>query len=373
MKKTIASFNIDYQQVLDENGVVDQSLMPNLTESQIKELYHLMKLTRIFDEKLFLLQRSGKIGTYAQVKGQEAQVATGFILDKEDWIAPSFREMGVYIARGVNRAQIVQAWKGDVRANTADPKTARCLPVAVPIATQCLHACGLAWASKLRGEKSACVTYLGDGGTSEGDFYEALNFAGVFKLPVIIYCQNNQWAISTPRSKQSAAQTIAQKAIAAGVEAIQIDGNDVIGVYKAMQDALARARNGQGPTLIEAMTFRMGDHTTSDDSSKYRDPKLVEEWTSKDPLLRLEKYFQKIGTWSDDYGKWVTDECNKEAEAAITEALAMPPPPPENLFAHIYEKLTADLEEEQAEVLATITEQKSQTQLANASTNGGAK
>jgi len=370
MKKTLATFTVEYQQVMDEEGNVDQLLMPNLTESQIKELYHLMKLARTFDEKLFLLQRSGKVGTYAQIKGQEAQVATGYILQKTDWIAPSFREMGVYIARGADRVKIVQGWKGDVRANEDDPKTARSLPVAVPIATQCLHACGIAWASKLRGEKDVCVTYIGDGGTSEGDFYEALNFAGELKLGVIIYCQNNQWAISTPRTKQTAAQTIAQKAIAAGINCIQIDGNDVIGVYKAMSDAIARGRSGEGPTLIEAITFRMGDHTTSDDASKYRDPKLVEEWKIKDPLLRLEKYFKKIGTWSDDYGKFVVAECEKEAEAAITAALAIAPPSPKNLFAHVYETLPPDLVEEEAEVLSDVETRKSL--YANTTKTGGA-
>ncbi|HLP79490.1 MAG TPA: pyruvate dehydrogenase (acetyl-transferring) E1 component subunit alpha [Acidobacteriota bacterium] len=343
VRTTIGNFSIEYSQVLDEQGNIDSSLAPQLSESQIKELYHLMKLTRTFDEKFFLLQRSGKIGTYAQVKGQEgAQIGSGFALAKEDWMVPSFREMGVYITRGVNRAKLVQAWRGDVRAFEGEVHNTRDLPVAIPIASQCLHAAGIAWASKIKKEKSAAIAYFGDGATSEGDFHEALNFAGEFKLPVVFFCQNNQWAISTPRTKQTAAPSIAQKAIAYGIRGIQIDGNDVLGVYAATKDALERAYRGEGPTLIEAMTFRMGDHTTSDDSSKYRSPELVKQWEAKDPLLRLELYFKKIGTWSDDYGKWVASECEKEVAAAIDAGLAITAPPVENLFAHVFEKPTPD-------------------------------
>jgi pyruvate dehydrogenase E1 component alpha subunit len=373
VQKEVGSFSVTYTQVLSEDGSVDSSLMPQLSEDQIKEMYHLMKLTRTFDEKFFLLQRSGKIGTYAQVKGQEAcQIGSGMAIQKTDWIAPSFREMGVYITRGVDRVKLVQSWRGDVRAFEADPKTARDLPVAIPIASQCLHACGIAWASKIRNEKDVTVTYFGDGATSEGDFHEALNFAAEFKLPVIFFCQNNQWAISTPRTHQTASATIAQKSIGYGMPGFQVDGNDVLGVYKVVSEAVARARNGEGPTLIEALTFRMGDHTTSDDSSKYRSPELTKEWEAKDPLLRLENYFKKIGTWHDDYGKWVADECEKEVNTAIEAGLAIPQPGPENLFAHIF----ADMPQDYTDELAMIHEELKQKNSASSqeqNQNGGAQ
>jgi pyruvate dehydrogenase E1 component alpha subunit len=376
VSKILHTFTVEYTQTLDENGTVDQSRMPNVTEGQIKEMYHLMKLTRQFDEKLFALQRSGKIGTFAQVKGQEAcQIGSGMALNKDDWVAPSFREFGVFITRGVDRVKLVQGWNGDNRAFEADPATCRNLPVAIPIASQCLHACGLAWAEKIKGTKNIAITYLGDGGTSEGDFHEALNFAGEYKLPIVIFCQNNQWAISTPRNKQTASETIAQKAIAYGIRGIQIDGNDVLGVYKTTQEAIERARNGEGPTLIEAMTFRMGDHTTSDDAQKYRDPRLVEEWASKDPILRLEKYFQQIGTWSDDYKVWVEEENRKEIEDAVAKALAIGAPPPEDLIKHIFKTPPKHLLDDLALVNQEIAEKKQVTQTAtpNTATSGGSQ
>ncbi|MFT7616164.1 MAG: pyruvate dehydrogenase E1 component alpha subunit [Candidatus Woesearchaeota archaeon] len=302
-----------------------------------------MKLTRVLDEKLFNMQRSGKIGTYAQVKGQEgAQLGSGFALEKTDWFVPSFREMGVFIARGADRGKIVQGWNGDTRAFAA-PEGGRDLSISIPIASQCLHAAGIAWASKIRNEKNATIVYFGDGATSEGDFHEAMNFAAAFALPIVFFCQNNQWAISTPRSAQTHSQTIAQKSIAYGMPGIQVDGNDALGVYKVTQEALGRARNGEGPTLIEALTFRMGDHTTSDDSSKYRDEAKTKEWESKDPLLRMEKYFQNIGTWDDDYKKWVEETVTKEVEEAVEKGLAVEPPTPDQMFEDVFVNVPADI------------------------------
>jgi len=350
--KILNTFTISYTQTLDENGVVDTDCMPDLSESQIKEMYHLMKLTRQFDEKLFALQRSGKIGTFAQVKGQEAaQIGSASALLKDDWVIPSFREFGVFITRGADRVKLVQGWNGDLRAFEAEPGSKN-LPVAIPIASQCLHACGIAWAEKLRKTKNAAIVYFGDGATSEGDFHEALNFAGVHKIPIVFFCQNNQWAISTPRTKQTASETIAQKAIAYGINGIQVDGNDVLGVYKATQEALERARNGEGPTLIEAITFRMGDHTTSDDSMKYRTPELVKEWEAKDPLLRLEKYFHTLGTWDTEYKAWVTEQNQKEIEEAVEKALALGPPPPEDLVKYIFKEVPKHLQDDLDMVLA---------------------
>jgi pyruvate dehydrogenase E1 component alpha subunit len=345
---------VEYVQVLDEEGKTDQDLQHGLSEDQIKEIYHLMVLTRTFDERLFKLQRSGKIGTYAQVKGQEAsEIASGFALEKEDWVIPSFRELGVLIARGADRVRIVQGWRGDNRA-FHDPDHNPNLPTAIPIASQLLHATGIAWASKLRKEKRAAIVYFGDGATSEGDFHEALNFAADYKIPVIFFCQNNQWAISTPREKQTAAETIAQKAIGYGMKGVQVDGNDALAVYMVTREALERARNGEGPTLIESMTFRMGDHTTSDDSAKYRDPKMVEEWSKKDPVARIQKHFEQLGTWTEEYGQWVQSESDKEVNEAVEAGLTVEGPPPESMFDFIWDVIPDDLQAQKEQLLAEL-------------------
>jgi pyruvate dehydrogenase E1 component alpha subunit len=339
--------------------------MPEISEDTIKEMYHIMRLARTLDEKLFNLQRSGKIGTYAQIKGQEAsEIGSAFALEKDDWVVPSFRELGVMLARGADRSKLVQAWNGDLRA-FEDPVHSRNLPVAIPIASQCLHATGIAWAEKLKKTNSAVIVYFGDGATSEGDFHEALNFASELELPVVFFCQNNQWAISTPRANQTHGKTIAQKAIAYGMTGIQIDGNDVLGVYKATQDALALARQGK-PVLIESITFRMGDHTTSDDSSKYRTPEMIEEWTAKDPLLRLEKYFQKKGLWTEEYNTYVTDEVAKEIEKAVEEGLAKGLPPVENMFEHIFAEMPIHLQKQLVQVKEEIAQKE-------AKANGGSQ
>jgi pyruvate dehydrogenase E1 component alpha subunit len=339
---------VEYFQVLDSEGNVDNSLMPNIPESKIKEIYHLMVLVRTFDEKLFKLQRSGKIGTYAEVRGEEAsEVGSAMALEKEDWMCPSFRETGVFITRGAPRDKIVQAWRGDVRAFKGDKKN---LPVAIPVGSQTLYATGIAWASKLKNEKDITIVYFGDGATSEGDFYEAMNFAGEFKLPIIFFCQNNQWAISTPRKSQSASETIAQKGIASGVYSVQVDGNDAVGVYKITKEAVDRARNGEGPTLIESITYRMGDHTTSDDSSRYRTEEEVKYWLARDPLLRLEKYFRNINTWNDEYGRWVKETCEKEVDEAIAKALAIEKPGPDELFDYVYAVMPKELQEQKKEL-----------------------
>src|SRR3989338_1146392 len=223
-------------QVVDEEGNADAALMPKLDKEMIKRMYRLMVLTRVLDEKLFKLQRSGKAGTVAQVKGQEAQIGSALALEKNDWVTPSFRELGIYLARGVDPVKMVQAVRGDVRC--AEEKVpSRNLPMCIPIATQCIYATGIAWAAKLKGDKDVVVAYFGDGATSEGDFHEGMNFAARYKAPVIFFCQNNQWAISTPCAIQTASDTLAQKAIAYGMPGIQIDGNDIIGVYKATKDA----------------------------------------------------------------------------------------------------------------------------------------
>lgn len=305
-----------------------------------------MRLAREFDKKLFNLQRSGKIGTYAQVEGEEAsEIGSAFALQDDDWFVPSFRETGVYLVRGANRSKLVQAWNGDVRA-LKDDDSHNNLPPSIPIASQLPHAAGIAWASKLKDENAATIVYFGDGATSEGDFHEALNFAGTQNLPVVFWCQNNQWAISTPREKQTKSETLAQKGHAYGVDCVQVDGNDVLGTYKVAKEALEKARVGGGPTLVESVTYRLGDHTTSDDSGRYRDEDEVDEWRQRDPIHRLKEYFEHRDMWDEDYASWVDDEVSKEVQDAVDKGLSRDPPGPGNLFDHIFDEYMPEYQEQ---------------------------
>ena len=358
--KEIQLPNVSYVQVLDHQGNVDQEQFPkDLSEDSVKELYHLMKLLRVFDEKLFHLQRSGKIGTYAQTRGQEAsEIGSGYVLKEQDWFVPSFRELGVYLCRGVDRGALVQAWNGDTRA-FANPEHTHNLPVSIPIASQLLHGTGLAWASKIKKVDEVTIIYFGEGATSEGDFHEALNFASVFNLPVVFFCQRNGWSISTPTSKEMKSETIAQKAVGYDIKGVQVDGNDVLGVYKVTSEAFERARNGEGPTLIESITYRMGDHTTSDDSSKYRNETDMKEWEGKDPLVRLEKYFQNIGTWNEEYGNWVHETVTKEVDEAVEKGFAVEPPRPEQMFEDVYVEMPEILKEQQKELMDELEDKDS--------------
>ncbi len=355
-RKIIKRFEVEYLQILNEEGEMDQSVNPHLEEDMIKEMYHLMLLARTFDDKLFKLQRSGKIGTYAEVKGEEAcQIGSAMATKKTDWFVPAFRELAFALARGADRAKIVQAWNGDARSVLCEGEC-RDLPTAIPIASQLLHATGIAWASQIKKENDATITFFGDGATSEGDFHEALNFAEVFKLPIIFMCQNNGWAISTPTSAQTASETIAQKAIAYGIHGIQVDGNDVFAVYQATKEAMDRAKSGEGATLIECMTYRLGDHTTSDDSLKYRSEEEIKEMWKKEPITRLKLFLQKNNMWDEKYGDWVQEECNKEVEAAVEKGLSFEPPKPEELFTYVFDKMPPDLEKQKNELLEELKE-----------------
>jgi pyruvate dehydrogenase E1 component alpha subunit len=288
-------------QILNENGViVNKSLEPKLSPADLKKIYEYMVLTRIADEKALALQRSGRMGTFAQVLGQEAQVATAFAMKKEDWFFPSFRETGILIARGSPLENFYLLFMGSEEGNRT-PKDVNNFPVSVPVGSQTLHAVGAAWAMKIKKEKCGTVVCFGDGGTSEGDFHEAMNFAGVFKTPTVFICQNNQYAISVPRSRQTASKTIAQKAIAYGFQGVQIDGNDPLSWYVAVKEALDTGRAGNGPTFIEAYTYRMGPHTTADDPTAYRSDAEVKAWEKKDPIKRFQKYLDAKKLWTKSY------------------------------------------------------------------------
>lgn len=345
MLKTIGKFEVKRLEILDVDGGVDGKLMPKLSSKEIKELYEYMVLTRVFDDKALKLQRQGKMGTYASSLGQEASViGSAYALDKEDWVFPSFRENGVYILRGYPLDRLYQFWGGDERGMNI-PKEINMFTVSVPVGTHLLHAVGAAYAFKYKKKKSVSVAYFGDGATSEGDFHEAMNFSGVLKLPIVFICQNNQWAISVPREKQTASKTIAQKAIAYGFEGIQVDGNDIFAVYKATKEALEKARKNI-PTLIECETYRMSDHTTADDASRYRTSKELEEWRKKDPIVRLVKYMQKKKLWDQKYGKQVQSKCEKLVEEAVKKYEKIKPQDKEEIFNYTYGKLTDELEDE---------------------------
>lgn len=350
-EKIAATFEIERISILDENGNFDKSLMPKPSEKQVKDFYEWMMLTRMWDDKAIKLQRQGRLGTYASMLGQEATViGSALALEKTDWVFPAFRETSVYFVRGVPMWQMFQAWGGDERGYNIS-KDINIFPIAIPVGTQTLHAVGAAMAAKLKGDEIAVATYFGDGATSEGDVMEAMNFAGVYQAPVVFINQNNQWAISVPRSKQTHAITLAQKAIAFGFQGIQVDGNDVFAVYKVVSEALAKARAGHGPTFIECLTYRRNNHTTSDDALKYRDEKEVKEWEMKDPIDRLVKYMKKNKIWTEDYGKKVNERIAKEIDDAVEKYEKIELPKPEEIFNYIYDKLTPELEEQKKYML----------------------
>jgi pyruvate dehydrogenase E1 component alpha subunit len=352
MPRTIAKdFRIEWLQILDEHGNCDQSLRPSLTDQQIKKLYEELVFARTFDEKAFKLQREGRLGTYASILGQEAaQVASAFALEPGDWMFPSFREPGASFVRGLPPRMILQYWAGDERGSNI-PEGQNDFPITIPVGTQIPIGAGAAWGAKLRGDKIAVLVYLGDGATSKGDFHEGLNLAGVFSLPVVFFCQNNQWAISVSLTRQTSAQTLAQKAIAYGFPGIQVDGNDAFAVYKATHEALARARAGGGPTFIEAVTYRIGDHTTADDASRYRSKETVEQWKKKDPIDRLIRYMISQGLWDEAYGQQTTANARARVEAAVEELQAIAPPQPKDMFRFIFQEMTEELREQMETLL----------------------
>jgi 2-oxoisovalerate dehydrogenase E1 component alpha subunit len=316
--------------------------------SDLLPLYRAMVLTRTFDEKAVALQRTGRLGTYPSSLGQEAvTVGVGSAMRPDDVLLPSFREQGAQLWRGVGMAELLLYWGGDERGSDfAGPRED--FPICIPVASHAPHAAGVALAFKLRGEERAAVCVMGDGGTSKGDFYEALNLAGVWRLPVVFVINNNQWAISVPCAAQTAAETLAQKGIAAGIEGIQVDGNDVIAVRDTLERSLAKARSGGGATLIEALTYRLGDHTTADDASRYRDDATVAEHWKDEPIGRLRRYLTQLGAWTRDAEERLFADCRVRVEQAVADYLAMPPEGPAAMFDHLYAALPDDLAEQRA-------------------------
>jgi pyruvate dehydrogenase E1 component subunit alpha len=332
-------FQVEYLSILDSEGNLDAALEPDLPDADLKGLYHGMVLARRLDERMVRLQRQGRIGTFAPIKGQEAsQLGTVACLRPTDWMVPSFRETAAMLRRGWPIEKLLLFFSGHLEGGQPAPDQ-RDLPITIPVATQIPHAVGLAYAAQYRGDDAVVMTYFGDGATSEGDFHEALNFAGVWHVPVVFVCQNNQWAISVPLKKQTHSRTIAEKAHAYGFPGIQVDGNDVLAVYAAAREAVERARGGDGPTLIECVTYRLGVHTTADDPTKYRSAEEVAEWERKDPLTRFTAYLQKRNLLEEG----LEDRVDAEIAEAVARFEALPPADALTMFDHVYAQLPPDL------------------------------
>ncbi len=336
----VARFEIHHRRYLDEGGVPVAEL-PEFahTPDKLLELYRGMVLTRLFDDKAVALQRTGKLGTYASTLGQEAAaVAIGSAMQAQDVLFPTYRECGVQLMRGVRMTELFLYWGGDERGmDFVGPR--RDFPVSIVVASHLPHAVGAAFAMQYRNEARAAVAVFGDGATSKGDFYEAINAAGVWKLPVVFIAINNGWAISVPRDKQTACETLAQKAIAAGIHGEQVDGNDAVAVYQVCREALERAYRGEGASLIEALTYRLGDHTTADDAKRYRGADDVERHREVEPLARLKTFLVRSGAWSEEQDRQLRSELQSEVEQAAETYLNSEAPPPEVMFDYLYATL----------------------------------
>jgi pyruvate dehydrogenase E1 component alpha subunit len=356
-RKVLESFNVSYLQILDAEGHLDRDLEPDLPPDSLRLLYRTMVLSRQLDLRMVSLQRQGRMGTFAPLMGQEAaQVGSAFALEPSDWLVPSFREAAAYIMRGLLLKDILLLFMGREEGNVI-PKDQRTLPVNIPVASQLPHAVGLAMAAKIRHDPCAVLVYFGDGATSEGDFHEACNFAGVFQVPLVFLCQNNQYAISVPRERQTRARTLAQKAIAYGFDGIQVDGNDLLAVYVATRDALTRAKAGKGPTLIECVTYRLSMHTTADDPSRYRTKAEEEEWRKHDPIPRFRDYLKGKGLWDEAWQAELEREIDAEVRRAVEEAEADREFDPTDMFDYVFAIKPPYLKTQQEELRAAIRRQ----------------
>lgn len=345
--ETIADFEVQYSQFLDPDGKPSADI-PELAKDtdELLVMYRHMTETRVFDTKAINLQRTGKLGTYASCLGHEAtHTGIAAAMQKDDVLAPSYREYGSMFYRGVTMDEVLLYWGGDERGSDfSGPK--QDFPFCVPIATQCLHAAGVAMAFQLRGEQRCAVSINGDGGTSEGAFYEAMNIAGARKLPVVFMVVNNKWAISLPIEQQTATQTLAQKAVAAGIPGIQVDGNDVIAVRHWVERALDRGRRGDGACLIEAVTYRLSDHTTADDASRYRKDDEVKTAWKVEPLIRLRKYLTDLGVWDDKKEAKLLEDAAAKVDLSVQKYLNTPKAPIESIFDYMYAELPYFLQEQ---------------------------
>jgi pyruvate dehydrogenase E1 component alpha subunit len=349
---------VDYLSILDENGELDTDLEPDISEEILLKLHRSMVLGRKFDERLLNLQRQGRIGTFPPISGQEAaHLGTAAVLEPSDWFVPAFRETAAEIWRGRSLESVITYYNGFGEGAFIPPER-NDLPVSVPVGSQILHAVGLAWAAKYRQTDRVAMAFFGDGATSQGDFHEGLNFAGVFQVPAIFICQNNQWAISIPRTKQTRSKTIAQKALAYGIDGLQVDGNDILATYAAAKEAVDRARSGGGPTLIECVTYRVAVHTTADDPRRYRTDEEVEKWKERDPITRFQKYLVAKGLLSDDKIDAIESAVLDEVQAAVDNAEKQMKTmgDPMHMFEYAYAEMSPFLKEQQEDFARELAE-----------------
>jgi pyruvate dehydrogenase E1 component alpha subunit len=347
--RTVAEFKIDYKQILDPRGEIVAPLPKFAADpAEVLRMYRAMTRVRVFDAKAVNLQRTGQLGTYPSSLGHEAaHIGVGAAMQPEDVLAPVYREFGTQLWRGVTMKEILLYWGGDERGNDFG-RPRHDFAWCVPIATQTLHAAGAAMAFKLRKEPRCALAYIGDGGTSEGAFYEALNLAGARTLPVVFVIVNNGWAISVPVTRQTATQTLAQKAVAAGIPGVQVDGNDVFAVRDTVAEALNAARRGAGPCLIEALTYRLSDHTTADDASRYRSAHEVKEAWALEPLIRMRQYLRNSGAWTEAEEQALLKDCTREVDAAVNEYLNTPKQSTDAMFDTLFAELPLHLREQRA-------------------------
>ncbi len=350
----------DLLRVIDLDGTYDSKLEPKLPADTLLRAYRDLVLVRLLDSRMLSLQRQGRIGFYVPSTGEEAcQVGSALALNKEDWVFPAYREPGCALTRGLDlKLMIAQEYgnsldvnKGRQMPNHFGWKSINYVSASSPVGTQIPHAVGTAWAAKIRGERIVTLVYFGDGATSGNDFHAGMNFAGVFKTPTVFFCKNNQYAISLPLSRQTASKTLAQKALAYGFEGVRIDGNDLLAVYAATKAAVDKARGGSGPTMIEAVTYRVGPHSSSDDPTRYRPKEEVAEWQRQDPVERMRKYLELKGLWSQDREEGLRKELDDLISTTIREVERAPPPALETLFTDVFAELTPALKEQMEEYL----------------------
>jgi pyruvate dehydrogenase E1 component alpha subunit len=358
----VGAFTVNRLQILDEQGLVDKNLEPRLPPEKLILLYKSMCLTREADGRMLKLQRQGRLGTFPPCTGQEAAACgPALAMMENDWFVGAFRDLGLRLMRGMSLAKYFLYHNGFEEGNLGEGNP-RDLPSVVPIATHIPHAVGIAYAMQYRKEKAAVIAMFGDGATSEGDFHEAINFAAVWKSPVVFICQNNHWAISVPLKKQMLSKTIAQKAIAYGVPGIQVDGNDALAMYQATKDALERAYRGEGPTLIEADTYRLLMHTTADDPKKYRTDEEVREWWLRDPIPRFRKYLESKNLWDDAKQSAMEQEIKERIERAVTEFERISAQlPPDIGFEHVFGTPHPEIQKQHEEFLRILPLQKEES------------
>lgn len=350
---------VELLQVLKPSGECVEKMEPDISKDELRRLYRTMVLARNLDIRGLQLQRAGRIGFFIGGMGQEAaHIGSAYALNSEDWVFPAYREIGSMLLRGVTLKQLLNSYfanaddlqRGRQLTNLLGVKSLNYVSGSAPIATQIPHAVGAALAAKLKGDPIVTLTYFGDGATSENDFHTGMNFAGVFKTPTVFFCQNNHWAISLPVERQTASETIAVKAKAYGFEGVRVDGNVILAVYRTTKEAVDKARGGGGPTLIEAVTYRLGPHSSSDDPKRYRTEQELAEWQKRDPLIRFRKYLEKKGIWTQvDEGK-VQEDTNRELDEAINYAEKLPKPALETLFTDVYAEMPWHLEEQLREL-----------------------